>query len=211
MSKLLALYFYQVGFRFSELVLLMAIPLFFYILPMENNLMNIPVIEVGNKLIGFNVIGLLIPLIVSAKILMQKRLPLREVALITTIVATVTYLYTNFDPDVGIIIYFFAIPPMLAAAIAFILKKDPRVNDYNTALMTYVCATLGILIGADVLYLYHILQWWRPDGAVFIIIGGAGVTDGIFLAGIIAVLFDLIFTCQEHNVVKDFVRMLKQD
>lgn len=189
----------------------MAIPLFFYILPMENNLMNIPVIGVGNKVIGFNVIGLLIPLTVSTKILMQKRLPLREVALITIIVAAVTYFYTNFDPDVGIIIYFFAIPPMLAAAIAFVLKKDPRVNDYNTALMTYVCATLGILIGADVFYLYHILQWWEPDGAVFLIIGGAGVADAVFLAGIIAVFFDLIFTLhQEHNVVKDFIRMMKQ-
>ena len=127
---------------------------------------------------------------------MQKRLPLREVALITMIVATVTYFYTNFDPDVGIIIYFFA--------------KDPRVNDYNTALMTYVCATLGIL-GADVFYLYHVLQWWEPDGAVFLIIGGAGVADAVFLAGIIAVFFDLIFTLyQEHNVVKDFIRMMKQ-
>ncbi len=208
--ELMALYFYKVGFTFSELILLIAFPLFSYssTLAMRPELMNVALMEIHNKVIGFNIIGVGIPLIVSVKILVQKRLPLKETALITGIVAIVTSLYTHFDPGVGLIVHFFAIPPMLAAATAFVLRMDPRVHKYNTALMTYVCGTLGVLIGADLLHLHQILLW-MPTEPVFISIGGAGLVDAIFLSGIIALVFDLIFTCQVHNVFKDLVEVIK--
>jgi len=208
--ELLALYFYQVGFRFSELILLIAFPLFSYssTLAMRPELVNIAIMEIHNKIIGFHIIGVGMPLIVSVKILAQKRLPFRETAMITGIVAIVTYLYTHFDPEIGIIVKFFAIPPMLAAAIAFVLRRDPRVHKYNTALMTYVCGTLGVLIGADVLHFHQIL-FWMPSEPVFISIGGAGLTDAIFLSGVIALLFDLIFTCQICDVFRDYLKVIK--
>lgn len=208
--ELLALYFYQVGFTFSELILLIAFPLFSYssTLAMRPELMNIAIMEIHNKIIGFNIIGVGIPLIVSVKILVQKRLPLREATLIIGIVAIVTSLYTHFDPEIGLIVRFFAIPPMLAAAIAFVLRRDPRVHKYNTALMTYVCGTLGVLVGADMLHFHQIL-FWMPNEPVFISIGGAGLIDAIFLSGVIALLFDLIFTCQVHNVLRDFLKVIK--
>jgi len=208
--ELLALYFYQVGFTFSELILLIAFPLFSYssTLAMRPELMNIAIVEIHNKVIGFNIIGVGIPLIVSVKILVQKRLPLKETALITGIVAIVTSLYTHFDPETGLIVHFFAIPPMLAAATAFVLRMDPRVQKYNTALMTYVCGTLGVLIGADLFHLPQILLW-MPSEPVFVSIGGAGLVDAIFLSGILALVFDLIFTCQVHNVFKDFLKVIK--
>ncbi|MDI6888487.1 MAG: DUF1614 domain-containing protein [Methanocellales archaeon] len=208
--ELLALYFYQVGFTFSELILLIAFPLFSYssTLAMRPELMNIAIMEIHNKVIGFHIIGVGMPLIVSVKILVQKRLPLGETALITGIVAIVASLYTHFDPEIGIIVRFFAIPPMLAAAIAFVLRRDPRIHKYNTALMTYVCGTLGMLIGADLFHFHQILLW-IPNEPVFVSIGGAGLTDAIFLSGIIAILFDLIFTCQICNVLRDYLKFIK--
>jgi uncharacterized membrane protein len=50
--------------------------------------------------------------------------------------------------------------------------------------MAYICGTLGVLIGADLMRLQDI----RRLGAPVASIGGAGTFDGIFLTGIVAVL-----------------------
>ena len=54
----------------------------------------------------------------------------------------------------------------------------------NSAPLAYICGTLGVLIGADILRLKDIKQMGVPTAAI----GGAGTFDGIFFTGIIAVL-----------------------
>ncbi len=58
-------------------------------------------------------------------------------------------------------------------------------GDGDPALVAYVSGTMGVLIGAD------LMNWKRIKnlgGAPMVSIGGAGTFDGIFLAGLIAVL-----------------------
>jgi len=69
-------------------------------------------------------------------------------------------------------------PPIVAVLMGWLL------GGANPSVVAYVSGTLGVLIGAD-------LMNWREIkrlGAPMVSIGGAGTFDGIFLAGIIAVL-----------------------
>jgi uncharacterized membrane protein len=54
--------------------------------------------------------------------------------------------------------------------------------------VAYISGTLGTLIGGD------LLNWpnFKKLGAHMISIGGAGVFDGVFLAGVLAVLITKI-------------------
>lgn len=79
---------------------------------------------------------------------------------------------------VGIVMPAF-LPPIFSAILALIFgKPDP-------SSVAYISGVLGVLIGADLLNLPKI----RKINYSLLSIGGAGVFDGIFLVGIIAVLF----------------------
>ena len=69
-------------------------------------------------------------------------------------------------------------PPLIAVLLGWLL------GDGNPTLVAYVSGTLGVLIGAD------LMNWEKIKrlGAPMVSIGGAGTFDGIFLAGVIAVL-----------------------
>ncbi|MEO2151180.1 MAG: DUF1614 domain-containing protein, partial [Thermococcus sp.] len=69
-------------------------------------------------------------------------------------------------------------PPLIAVLLGWLL------GDGNPTLVAYVSGTLGVLIGAD------LMNWEKIKklGAPMVSIGGAGSFDGIFLAGVIAVL-----------------------
>jgi uncharacterized membrane protein len=69
---------------------------------------------------------------------------------------------------------------VLLALFAFVLIES-NVIGYAYA---YIAGSLGTLIGADLLNLDKV----RGLGAPVVSIGGAGTFDGIFLAGIVAVL-----------------------
>ena len=74
------------------------------------------------------------------------------------------------------------IPPLVSAGLALLLAHD------NPAPVAYISGTLGTLIGAD------LLNWpsFKRLGSHMISIGGAGVFDGVFLAGILAVVITSI-------------------
>lgn len=69
-------------------------------------------------------------------------------------------------------------PPLMAVILTLFL------GDGNPPLVAYASGTMGVLIGAD------LMNWNKIKnlGAPMVSIGGAGTFDGIFLAGIIAVL-----------------------
>ena len=94
--------------------------------------------------------------------------------------AAVTYVvYRNARPVAGMgIAVPWLIPPIAAAVAAMIF-------DYSSAAPTaYFAGTLGTLIGADILHMDKLKYLRAPVASI----GGAGTFDGIFLAGIIAVL-----------------------
>ena len=224
--EVFALYLHLTRFAAIEIVLLVAVPLFVYLttlLTMTNvlqadsssaagtvmnvsKLFDVPLFCIDNATLGVNLVGFSIPVFISVKMLLQKRIPLKQTALVIAIISVVTFLYTRFEPGKGMVIYLFAIPPILAAATTFMLREMKGKSHFNPALLSYAGATLGVLVGADILNLYRALthQWSKP---VFISLGGGSVLDAIFLAGIIALLADLIFRAQEENVFGDLAKL----
>ncbi|MDO9084222.1 MAG: DUF1614 domain-containing protein, partial [Humidesulfovibrio sp.] len=79
------------------------------------------------------------------------------------------------------------LPPAVAALTAILLVPDLPGYESVAPRAAYMAGTLGTLIGADVMHLVNRRTWATLD-APLLSIGGAGTFDGIFLAGIIAVL-----------------------
>ncbi|MCI4349124.1 MAG: DUF1614 domain-containing protein, partial [Thermoplasmata archaeon] len=101
-------------------------------------------------------------------------------------VVFVTFLTTAAVPGVGIVSNFpyYLIAPLGAGAIAVPLtfygyRRDPRVAPG----VAYALATFGTLVGADVLRQPPLYGTGAPG---FLVIGGAGLLDLLFLSGLLA-------------------------
>lgn len=147
--------------------------------------------------LAVNVGGCIIPLVVSAHLLLRGRASYSKSFLGMTIVAAVTYYAAEAIPGEGIVLPFW-LSPLLAAAVGLVLAKGYR----HSPPLAYISGTIGTLIGADILSLLTpgILPALSPlqlhrSLPVTLSIGGAGVFDGIFLTGIIAVLLAAGIVC----------------
>ena len=131
----------------------------------------------GKIIVVINVGGAVVPVAFSLYLIAHNPLNPFHIA---TAVATVAIIARKFSfpiPGIGIGIPML-IAPIAAALIATILDPLQR------APLAYIGGTLGVLIGADLIGLKDI----RKLGAPFVVIGGAGTFDGVFLTGLVAVL-----------------------
>jgi len=131
----------------------------------------------GKTIVAVNVGGALIPVSFSGYLIMTNQLPLVQVIPAIAIVAACCRIFSRPIPGLGIGIPVF-IAPITAALTALLLAPE------NSAPMAYICGTLGVLIGADLLRLQDIRKLGTPVASI----GGAGTFDGIFFTGIVAVL-----------------------
>lgn len=131
----------------------------------------------GHTLIAINVGGGLIPVLFSLYLIGHGGLALPMIVSATGIVALVSHLVSRPLPGIGIGMPIF-VAPIAAALTALLLGPE------HSAALAYVCGTLGVLIGADLLRLKDIRRMGTPLAAI----GGAGTFDGIFMTGIVAVL-----------------------
>jgi len=131
----------------------------------------------GKTIVAINVGGAIIPVSFSIYLINTNQLPLIHVILAIATVTAVCRIFSRPIPRLGIGIPIF-IAPITAALTALSLAPE------NSAPMAYICGTLGVLTGADLMRLQDI----RKLGAPVASIGGAGTFDGIFLTGIVAVL-----------------------
>lgn len=189
-AEIFTLYLHKASFTKTEILMVVLGPLFYYVSDIGKIVpLNVPLINLGDRVIGINIVGFIIPVAVSLKILIERRITLTDTCVVAGLTALVTYFYTYFDPATGIVTFFFAIPPILAAGIAVMLREYGK--RLNTPLLCYVGGTLGVLIGADILRLPKLVNYpWNEE--VFIVIGGMGVMDSIFLAGIVALFSDIV-------------------
>ncbi|MCX8015574.1 MAG: DUF1614 domain-containing protein, partial [candidate division WOR-3 bacterium] len=81
-------------------------------------------------------------------------------------------------PGIGIALPAF-LPPIIAAILALVFVGRALAPG-----VAYISGVLGVLIGADLLNIRTIQKFGRGVMSI----GGAGVFDGIYLVGIIAVL-----------------------
>jgi len=124
--------------------------------------------------IAINLGGGVIPLIISLYLFQQVE-DFIPVLITLFLMILITHFFARVIPGVGIGLPAL-IPPVFAALFSLIFYPQ------NPAICAYISGTLGTLIGADILNLYKLRQYQG-----LISIGGAGVFDGIFLTGVIAV------------------------
>lgn len=132
--------------------------------------------EWPRTLIAVNVGGAVIPTLLSFYLLQKNGMYGRNLIAVA-FVAAIVHLMAHPVRGVGIAVPTF-IPPLAAAGTALLLARR------RAPAMAYIAGSLGTLIGADLLNLGKI----QGLGAPIASIGGAGTFDGIFLAGILAVL-----------------------
>jgi uncharacterized membrane protein len=130
-----------------------------------------PVIQ--EQVLAINFGGAVVPLVFSLYLL--PRAPFVQVALATAAVSIVCYLVARPVPGRGILMPAM-VPPLAAALSAMVFART------NPGVAAYISGTVGTLIGADLMHLDDM----RHTGPGVLSIGGAGVYDGIFLAGLIA-------------------------
>ncbi len=135
--------------------------------------------RVTTQTIAVNLGGAVIP--TAFAFYLAPRAPLLPTLIATLVVILVARLLARPVPGIGIVMPAF-IPPLVSAGLAFLLARS------HPAPVAFISGTLGTLIGAD------LLNWpnFKKLGAHLISIGGAGIFDGIFLAGTLAVLITSI-------------------
>ena len=133
--------------------------------------------RVQEQVVAVNVGGAVVPLLLSLYVLPNA--PIGSVLLAISVVAAVCFALARPVEGVGITMPAL-IPPIIAAALAYLLVPDP----VGRTAVAYTAGVLGTLIGADILNLPRIHRL----GAHVVSIGGAGVFDGIFLVGILAAI-----------------------
>lgn len=131
----------------------------------------------GKTLIAINVGGGLIPIVFSYYLIRHNPISLSEALTAIAIVTAISYVASRPMPGLGIGMPIFVGP--VAAALTAIL-----VSPEHSAPLAYICGTLGVLVGADLLRLKDIRKMGTPIASI----GGAGTFDGIFITGIVAVL-----------------------
>jgi uncharacterized membrane protein len=136
----------------------------------------VPVIRKRATVLAVNLGGAVVPAVLSAYLIVHDHLGLAALAAVA-LVAGLVHLVARPVPGLGI-----AVPTLLPGLFAVLVAV--LFHPVAIAALAYVAGTLGTLIGADLANLGKL----RKLGAPVASIGGAGTFDGIFIAGITAVL-----------------------
>lgn len=129
-------------------------------------------------MVCINLGGAIMPTLLSLYLLgvNPSAIPLSLLAIL--VISILTFFISRPVQGLGIVVPGF-IPPILTAIVALLLGGE------YAPIVAYVGGTIGTLIGADLLHTNDI----RKLGAANVSIGGAGTFDGIFLTGLIALVF----------------------
>ncbi|MFO7836466.1 MAG: DUF1614 domain-containing protein [Candidatus Thorarchaeota archaeon] len=137
----------------------------------------------GETLISVNLGGAVIPVVVSAYLLIIHPQTIPVALLGILIVSLFVKAIARVEPNVGIVTPGL-LPPLIAGiASTALMLLIPGM--FSPHVLAYVSGTLGTLIGADLLNLNKISELQTGSASI----GGAGTWDGVFLAGLLAVFF----------------------
>ncbi|MEO0082956.1 MAG: DUF1614 domain-containing protein [candidate division WOR-3 bacterium] len=127
------------------------------------------------QVLAINVGGCVLPVILC--LYLFPKVPFLPTFFGILVMSAIAKLIARPTPGIGIAIPAF-IPPIVSAILALLLARD------KAAPVAYIIGVMGVLIGADLLNIKIIQKFGRGVMSI----GGAGVFDGIYLVGIIAVL-----------------------
>lgn len=124
-----------------------------------------------------NVTGCLLPVAVGVKVLVERRVPFAEATLLLGIGIVVSYLSSHVVPDRGVMLQY-RIPSVVVGVLAAgLLYGRPE----RSGAGAFAAGGIGVLVGADVLRLQALAD---AGGAGRVILGGAGLLDGILLVAV---------------------------
>ncbi len=152
------------------------------------NISNIYLLSYRNWNLWINIGGAVIPILLSIYLTLKKKIRLKKIIIGIIVVTFIAFIVTRPVENKGIIatIPYAFFPAIFASILSMILYwKEFK----KAAPLAYITGTIGVLIGADFLHLWELLNIpITEEGNA--IIGGADVFDMIFFTGIIAVIFD---------------------
>lgn len=168
---------------------------FLTLLPVAGWAVHFPLLILGRSTLALNLGGALVPILLSAWIIHRGYLD--ETALGVTVIAVaatsfVAFEIVRFDPRLGIVARFpwFFLPPLAASGITLSLLAR---RDFQSVPAAYIAGSLGALIGADLLHFGEIWPYMLSSSQTSVLsVGGAGPLDMVFLAGIVAMAFNLV-------------------
>jgi len=137
--------------------------------------------------VNFNVTGSLIPAVIFILVLISRQVKPSLAIVSVLIVTTVGYPLTSLTSG-GITISFplWLIPAGVASVSAVILTtRISRWTGCSPAATAYISGCMGMLLGGDLLHLPDIVS----KGVSIFSIGAGGITDFVFLTGVVAVPF----------------------
>jgi uncharacterized membrane protein len=138
----------------------------------------VPVMRAApTTILAVNVGGAVIPIFLSIYLIARNQLLWLSVAG-TAIVALACHLLAHPEPGIGIAEPIF-VPTVVTAVVALVLSRR------HAGALAYVCGSLGVLIGADLMNLGRIGGLGAPIASI----GGAGTFDGIFVIGLLSVVY----------------------
>jgi uncharacterized membrane protein len=132
-----------------------------------------------STIVAVNVGGAVVPVLISAYLLMQMPAILVPALIGIGIVTVIVHRFARPVPGLGIATPML-IPPIVAALCGYFLGSSQNHRDA----VAYISGVIGTLVGADLLNLRNLTDLGAPVASI----GGAGTFDGIFLTGIVAVL-----------------------
>lgn len=126
-----------------------------------------------------NMTGCLIPVAVGIKAFLERRVPYAEGLLLVAVSMLVSYLSSHVEPDRGVLLQY-RIPATVVGILAagFFYTRPERAGAAG-----FAAGGIGVLLGADVLNLRVLAE---SGGAGRVILGGAGLLDGILLVALLA-------------------------
>lgn len=130
---------------------------------------------VTNQGLSINVGGAIIPLFITS--ILIPNAPLQATIITTLVAILVSYKVSKVIPGIGV-----SMPPLFTVFTVVVLSLF--LAPENPEIVAFIAGVLGTLIGADLLNINKVMKTAQST----MIVGGAGVFDGIFLTGIIASL-----------------------
>lgn len=134
--------------------------------------------------VAVNAAGFLLPALVAVRMIATGRAPFLLATFALAFGTFAAFLSSYAVPNEGVLLYY-RLPALGAGALAVLLARGAR---ERIGPLAYVAGAGGVIIGADALRLSQLLVGTEPHR---IVIGGAGVLDGIFLVGLLALVVAL--------------------
>ena len=191
--------FKDMGFSSVEAIIIVFVSFLFgfNIIIFGFNISNIYLFSYQNWIVGINIGGAIIPIVLSIYLTLKKNISLKKIFFGMLVVTIITFFVTNPDPEKGIVSSFpyWLLPAVFASLTSvFLLWKDFR----KAAPLAYISGTIGVLIGADFLHLPELLIY-PVKATTHAVIGGANVYDMIYITGILAVILDGIIMYRQRS------------